>query len=292
MKLLEQRLNADMETAAMVEREMLKGDDSNGGSGEWARPPLTSEQVRLLVHHLPLVESVARRIHSRVPSYIPLDDLASAGTIGLIDAAVKFEPEKGVSFNQYAQIRIRGAILDCLRSLDWGSKNLRQKSRMVREAIQTLTARLGRLPDEPEIAAEAGLTLDAYQKLLHELHCLQVTSLHQVRGGEESEQEEINFLPARPEESPLFACLRGELTERLATAINALPDREKTVITLYYYEEMSLREISLVLNVSEGRASQVHTKAVSRLKEALQEIAGFKSLRAMGAAPQSAFATC
>lgn len=260
------------------------------GFAESEKSRLTREQAQLLLEHLPLVGVLARRIHSRIPQHVPVDDLASAGTVGLIDAALKFEPEKKVSFSQYAQFRIRGAILDSLRSLDWGPKKLRQQSRQLQDAQQRLTARLHRTPEETEIAGEMGLTLEAYQQLVTELHGLHIGSLHEPRSGDGSEEEEIDFIPARSDENPFHQCVKGEMISRLSKAIQALPDRERTVMTLYYYEEMSMRDISLALKVSEGRISQVHTRAVNRLKEAMRESAGFKPVRSARMVRQAAFA--
>ncbi|HZP03501.1 MAG TPA: FliA/WhiG family RNA polymerase sigma factor [Terracidiphilus sp.] len=253
--------------------------DSKNSSHESARSPLTQEQIQMLLKYLPLVNFLARGIHRRIPHHISVEDLASAGTVGLIDAVTRFEPEKNPSFSQYAQFRIRGAILDSLRSLDWSPKRLRRRSRELQEAYQNLTARLGRSPDEDEMAAEMKLSLDAYQQLLSELDHLHVGSLHEPRSGDDSDEEEIAFVPANAEESPLLQCLRGELTDRLAKAIESLPEREKMVMTLYYYEEMSMREISLALNVTEGRISQMHARAILRLKVTLKEMAGSESTK-------------
>lgn len=263
-----------MAMAANGHTRTARRTDLTSGSRESARNPLTQEQIQMLLKYLPLVNFLARGIHRRIPHYVSIEDLASAGTVGLIDAVTRFEPEKNPSFSQYAQFRIRGAILDSLRSLDWSPKRLRRKSREVHEANQSLTARLGRSPDEGEVAAEMKLSLDAYQQLLSELDRLHVGSLHETRRGDDSDEEEIAFVPANAEESPLLQCLRGELTDRLTKAIGSLPEREKTVMTLYYYEEMSMREISLALNVTEGRISQMHSRAIHRLKVTLKEMAG------------------
>ena len=235
-------------------------------------PALTSEQENILLEHLPVVRYLARRIHERLPQHVDMEDLVSAGVVGLMDAFAKFDPDKKVQFRSYAQFRIRGAIIDSLRTLDWSPRELRRKGRAVEEAIRVLTARLGRPPGEAEIAAEMELSLDGYQQLLGDLKGLEIGTLH-VEHNEDSGEEELAYIPGRPEDDPLFLCLRGELEERLGDAINHLPDRERLVMTLYYYEEMTMREIGLALGVVESRVSQVHASAVMHLRAALKDLA-------------------
>ena len=235
-------------------------------------PTLNSEQERVLLEHLPIVRFLARRIHERLPQHVDIEDLVSAGVVGLMDAFQKFDPGKKVQFRSYAQFRIRGAILDSLRTLDWSHRELRRKGRAVEEAIRVLTARAGRAPGEAEVAVEMGLSLEDYQQLLGDLKGLEIGTLHMER-NEDSGEEELAYVPGRPEEDPLFRCLRGELEERLSEAIANLPDRERLVMTLYYYEEMTMREIGLALGVVESRVSQVHASAVVHLRSALKDLA-------------------
>lgn len=235
-------------------------------------PGLTPEQESILLEHLPVVRFLARRIHERLPQHVDMEDLVSAGVLGLMDAFAKFDPDKKVQFRSYAQFRIRGAIIDSLRTLDWSPRELRRKGRAVEEAIRILTARLGRPPGEAEVAAELELSLDDYQQLLGDLKGLEIGTLHMER-NEDSGEEELAYVPGRPDEDPLFRCLRGELEERLTQAINQLPDRERLVMTLYYYEEMTMREIGLALGVVESRISQVHASAVVHLRAALKDLA-------------------
>ncbi len=237
-----------------------------------AVPVLTAEQERVLLEHLPIVRFLARRIHERLPQHVDIEDLVSAGVVGLMDAFAKFDPAKKVQFRSYAQFRIRGAILDSLRTLDWSPRELRRKGRAVEEAIRAVTARLGRAPGEPEVSAEMGLALEEYQQLLGDLKGLEIGTLHLER-NEDSGEEELAYVPGRPEEDPLFRCLRGEMEERLSDAIANLPDRERLVMTLYYYEEMTMREIGLALGVVESRVSQVHASAVVHLRAALKDLA-------------------
>jgi len=237
-----------------------------------AAPVLNAEQERVLLEHLPIVRFLARRIHERLPQHVDIEDLVSAGVVGLMDAFSKFDPAKKVQFRSYAQFRIRGAILDSLRTLDWSPRELRRKGRAVEEAIRVLTARAGHAPGEGEVAQEMGLALEDYQQLLGDLKGLEIGTLHMER-NEDSGEEELAYVPGRPEEDPLFRCLRGELEERLGEAIANLPDRERLVMTLYYYEEMTMREIGLALGVVESRVSQVHASAVVHLRSALKDLA-------------------
>src|ERR1700722_10773753 len=217
-----------------------------------AQPVLTPEQERVLLEHLPIVRFLARRIHERLPQHVDIEDLVSAGVVGLMDAFTKFDPRKKVQFRSYAQFRIRGAILDSLRTLDWSPRDLRRKGRAAEEALRVLTARLGRSPGEAEVAAEMSLSLDDYQALLGDLKGLEIGTLH-ADHNEDSGEEELAYVPGRPEDDPLFVCLRGELKEKLAEAIDHLAERERLVMTLYYYEEMTMREIGEALGVVESR---------------------------------------
>jgi RNA polymerase sigma factor for flagellar operon FliA len=233
---------------------------------------LTGDQERVLLEHLPIVRFLARRIHERLPQHVDIEDMVSAGVVGLMDAFSKFDPAKKVQFRSYAQFRIRGAILDSLRTLDWSPRELRRKGRAVEEAIRVLTARMGRAPNEAEVAVEMDLELEKYQQLLGDLKGLEIGTLHMER-NEDSGEEELAYIPSRPEDDPLFCCLRGELVERLADAIQNLPDRERLVMSLYYYEEMTMHEIGLALGVVESRVSQVHASAVVHLRSALKDLA-------------------
>jgi RNA polymerase sigma factor for flagellar operon FliA len=231
----------------------------------------STERDLLLVEHLPAVRYLARRIHERLPQHVELDDLVSAGVVGLIDAFSKFDHTKKVQFKSYAQFRIRGAILDSLRTLDWSPRELRRKGRAVEEAIRSVTQRVGRAPSEQEIAKEMELTLAEYQLLLGDLKGLEIGSLH-IERSEDSGDEELAYIPGSLEDDPLFRCLKGEMKQRLADAIDGLPEKERMVLTLYYYEELTMKEIGLTLGVVESRVSQIHSSAVLRLRAALANL--------------------
>jgi RNA polymerase sigma factor for flagellar operon FliA len=246
--------------------------DTAGAAGPVEGSSATERDL-LLMEHLPTVRYLARRIHERLPQHVELDDLVSAGIVGLIDAFSKFDHTKKVQFKSYAQFRIRGAILDSLRTLDWSPRELRRKGRAVEEAIRSVTQRVGRAPSEQEIAKEMELTLAEYQLLLGDLKGLEIGSLH-IERSEDSGDEELAYIPGSPEDDPLFRCLKGELKQRLADAIEDLPEKERMVLTLYYYEELTMKEIGVTLGVVESRVSQIHSSAVLRLRTALAGLHG------------------
>lgn len=229
---------------------------------------LANERNQSVIDHLPMIRAIARRIHRGLPLHVEVEDLVSAGVLGLMDAWARFDERKQVQFRSYAQFRVRGAILDSLRGLDWGPRELRRKSRVAQEVIRTLTQQMGTAPCEAQIAEELGVPLSEYQQLLGDLHRVEVGSL-QVEHSDGSEAEEVAYLSGIPEEDPLFRCLAGELRKHLVDAIDELPEKERLVLTLYYYEELTLKEIGLTLGVVESRVSQIRSSAVLRLRSAL-----------------------
>jgi RNA polymerase sigma factor for flagellar operon FliA len=260
-------------------KESIDASVVNSVSKDDLKESGATDRDTVLMEHLPTVRYLARRIHERLPQHVELEDLVSAGVVGLIDALCKFDHNKKVQFKSYAQFRIRGAILDSLRTLDWSPRELRRKGRAVEEAIRAVTQRVGRAPSEQEIAKEMELTLSEYQLLLGDLKGLEIGSLH-VERSEDSGDEELAYIPGTPEEDPLFRCLKGELKQRLVDAIDELPEKERMVLTLYYYEELTMKEIGLTLGVVESRVSQIHSSAVLRLRVAL---AGLRSGDLQGA---------
>jgi len=229
------------------------------------------ERDRLLLEHLPSVRYIAHRIHERLPQHVELDDLISAGVVGLIDAYNKFDHTKKVQFKSYAQFRIRGAILDSLRILDWSPRELRRKGRAVQEAVQSMTRRLRRTPTEPEIAHELNLGLNEYQLLLGQLKGLEIGSLN-LEHKDDSVEDQLAYIAGSPEDDPLFRCLQGEMRQMLIDSIETLPEKERMVLTLYYYEELTMKEIGLTLGVVESRISQIHSAAIARLRSALESV--------------------
>jgi RNA polymerase sigma factor for flagellar operon FliA len=229
---------------------------------------LTPEQERVMVEHLPIVRLVALRIHERLPQHVPVEDLYSAGVLGLLDAFGRFDPSKQVLFRTYAQFRIRGAILDSLRTLDWSPRELRRKARAVEQAIQLLIAQLHRSPTDSEIAQKLNIPLFAYQQLLGDLNGLEIGALDSERPPDPDEEEQI-YVKARPEDDPLFRYLESEMRDRLAKGINGLPERERLVMTLYYYEEVTMKDVGLIIGVVESRCWQLHATALLHLRDCL-----------------------
>lgn len=215
-----------------------------------------------------LVQQVVRSFYGVLPSHVDRSDLESAGYVGLVDAAAKYDSSKHIQFKSYAQFRIRGAILDSLRLTDWGPRQLRRQGREIERAMQMISHRCGRTATDLEIATELGLDLEDYHQLLGQLRSLEVGALN-VECNEDSGDEELAYVPGPAEEEPLFRCLRGELNQHLQEAIETLPERERLVVSLYYAEELSLREIGHALGIGESRVSQIRSSAVVRLRSAL-----------------------
>jgi len=230
------------------------------------------ERERLLMEQLPQVRYIARRIHERLPRHVPFEDLVHAGVIGLIDALHKFDRSKHVQFGSYAKFRIRGAILDSLREMDWSPRDLRRKARNLEEAHNRLRLQLGRNPSEQELAEELQLDLRGLQLLLGEIDGLEVGSLKVQSPHDGKEEDLCEYLPNHPEETPLLLCLRSEMKELLARAIEGLPEKERQVLALYYFEELTMKEVGAVLGVGESRVSQIHSMAVIRLRARMAEL--------------------
>jgi RNA polymerase sigma factor for flagellar operon FliA len=230
------------------------------------------ERDRILLEQLPQVRYLARRIHERLPRHVPLEDMVHAGVIGLIDALNKFDRSKRVQFGSYAKFRIRGAILDSLREMDWGPRGLRRKERRVEEAQRTLSLDLSRSPTEMEVAAELNLELREFQQLLTELDGLEVSSLHLESPWDGKEEDLCDSLANAPEDTPFFRCMRSEMKELLARAVADLPEKERQVLALYYFEELTMKEVGAVLGIGESRVSQIHSLALVRLRVRLDEL--------------------
>ncbi len=234
------------------------------------------ERDRILLEQLPQVRYLARRIHERLPRHVPLEDLVHAGVIGLMDALNKFDHSKHVQFGSYAKFRIRGAILDSLREMDWGPRELRRKARSVEEAQRKLSMALSRAPTEVEIAAEMHLELREFQQLLTELDGLEVGSLHLESPWDGKEEDLCDYLPNAPEDTPFFRCMRSEMKELLTRAVAELPEKQQQVLSLYYFEELTMKEVGVVLGIGESRVSQIHSLAVVRLRARLEDLMGAK----------------
>ena len=229
------------------------------------------DRERILLEQLPQVRYIARRIHERLPQHVPFEDLVHSGVVGLIDALNKFDACKHVQFASYAKHRIRGAILDSLRELDWSPRELRRKARLLEQTHAQLDTELGRAASETEIANALGMSLADLQQLLTELDGLEITSFTSDAGDDGRDEDTSESLPAREELNPFRMCLDSEMKSLLIEALAALPEREKQVLVLYYYEELTMKEVGAVLGVGESRVSQIHSLAISRLRARFQQ---------------------
>jgi len=229
---------------------------------------------RLILHYSPLVKYVAGRVGVGLPPNIEQADLVSYGIFGLIDAIEKFDIERAIKFETYAISRIKGAIIDELRSIDWIPRSVRYKAREVEKAYAVLEAKLHRSPTEAEVAAELGIKLEDLHQIFSQVSFVNVVALDELltAGGEKGDKLSlVDTLEDTRAEDPVAAFETEETKYLLARAINTLPEREKIVVTLYYYEGLTLAEIGQVLGVTESRICQMHTKAVLQLRGKLAD---------------------
>jgi RNA polymerase sigma factor for flagellar operon FliA len=222
------------------------------------------ERQRLILEHLPQVRLIARRIQERLPENVTLDDLVSTGVVGLISAIDNFDPAQNVKLRTYAEYKIRGAILDSLRGLDWAPRQKRRRAKQIEKAISAAEQRLKRAPDEEEVAAQLEISLVEYHEWLVEIRGLNIASLEGA--GTEQGKELINYLPDTGDNLPSTLLERSELERLLAESIEAIPPMERTVLSLYYKDELTLREIAQVVNLHESRISQLKSQAILRLR--------------------------
>ncbi len=226
------------------------------------------ERERLILEHLPQVRLVARKIHERLPETVSFDDLLSAGVVGLIQAIDNFDPSQNVKLKTYAEFRIRGAILDSLRESDWAPRMKRKQAREFEAAISRTEQKLGRSPEETEIAAELKLTVEEYRQKLTEMEGLNIGELEYIRDENENPVL-LKYVASSEEESPEVRLERAELERLIATAIDRIPKVEKTVLSLYFYEELTLREIAEIMGIHLSRVSQIKSQAILRLRNAM-----------------------
>jgi RNA polymerase sigma factor FliA len=232
-----------------------------------APPPVIYSKDDLLKRFAPLVRHVVERVAVTLPRNVDHEDLYSAGVLGLLDAHAKFDPRKGVKFETYAVWRIKGAVLDQLRALDWASRSIRRKAREVEASVRRLDQKLGRQASEEEVAKEAKMPLADYHRLMDQVRGAVLLSLDEVRTPEDGDSIGLADLIEDPSIPDVLARIEEEETRQLLLeTLNQLPEQERVVVALYYYEHMTLREIGLTLGISESRVSQVHSRAVIRLK--------------------------
>jgi RNA polymerase sigma factor for flagellar operon FliA len=244
----------------------------------------SSEREALITETLPLIKHIAHRVATRLPASVEVRDLINAGVLGLLDAIDKYEPERNVKFKTYAEVRIRGAILDSLRNLDWAPRSLRKKSKDLERTYADLSQKLGRPATDEEVSEAMGEDLEDFHALVDQLHGLTIGSFENLNDGEDSESF-LNYYPDDGSNDPYVKFESGEITRILAHAIEDLPEKERLVLSLYYYEELTMKEIGTLLGVNESRVSQLHTKAMLRLRGKLGKVMPDveAALRAVGA---------
>lgn len=228
-----------------------------------------TQQARdqVVLEHLPLVRAIAIRVHENLPVHVDLDDLVHAGVLGLFDAVEKYDAAKNVAFQSYAKHRIKGAILDSLRQLDWASRDLRKRQKQVDATTRDLSVKLGRNPTESEMAREMGVSLDRWRRTAMELRTV---GLAPANAHSDLERDRTQEFAATPDFQPDHMCERKQLRATLARAIGRLPERYQKVVFLYYTNDMTMKEIGEILGVNESRISQIHKTALRRMAVTLE----------------------
>ncbi len=235
----------------------------------------------VVLEYAPLVKHIANRLAARLPSNLQVDDLVQAGMIGLLDAIEKYDPRREAQFRTYAEFRIKGAMLDDLRAGDWIPRSVRSNADRLQQAIVALMAELGRRPDEFEIAAKLGLSLAEYHELLLKSRAIPLLQIEDLNAYRDDDDGNIfDVLEDAAINNPLDTLSLHDLQERLAGAIAGLPEKEQLVLSLYYDEDLNLKEIGEVLGITESRVSQIRTQAIVRLRAALESIASHELLEA------------
>jgi RNA polymerase sigma factor FliA len=232
-----------------------------------SEPIAENDRERLILEHLPQVRLIARRIRERLPDNISLEDLVSTGVIGLISAIDNFDPRHNVKLKTYAEYKIRGAILDSLRGLDWAPRQKRRRSKQIEAAIAVAEQRLQRTPSEDEIAEQLKVSIDEYHGWLVEIRGLNIASLECA--GHDQGKELLHYIADASDNLPSTLLERSELERLLARHIDEIPRIERTVLSLYYQEELTLREIAQIVNLHESRISQLKSQAILRLRSHL-----------------------
>jgi RNA polymerase sigma factor for flagellar operon FliA len=234
-------------------------------------PSTLKEQI--VLEHGPLIRYIVNRIAVRLPSHIDLDDLHNTGVIGLIDAIDKYDPDKNCKFKTYAEFRIKGAILDQLRSLDWVPRSVRQKSRRLERAYGEVEQRLGRSASDEEVADSLGLQIDKFHELMNQVRGISLVNLEEIRGGGQDGDRNGTFADIVEDvhsENPFASLKLAEQRNIVADTIATLPEKERLVVSFYYYDDLNMKEIGNILGITESRVCQIHTKAMLRLRAKLK----------------------
>jgi RNA polymerase sigma factor for flagellar operon FliA len=233
-------------------------------------PSRATKRDQTILEHLPLVKAIAVRVHENLPVHVDLDDLVHAGILGLFDAVNKFDPEKQVAFSSYAKHRIKGAILDSLRQLDWASRDLRRRHKQVEAATRDLAATLHRSPTDSEVAEKLGVEQDRWRQMMVDLRNVGLISAS-TRSNDGEDLPPPDF-PSTPETQPDIMCGREQLRSMLSVAMKGLPERYQKVVVLYYTNEMTMKEIGGILGINESRVSQIHKSALEKMAVALTSV--------------------
>jgi RNA polymerase sigma factor for flagellar operon FliA len=230
------------------------------------------QRDQIILEHLPLVKAIAVRVHENLPVHVDLDDLVHAGILGLFDAVAKFDPEKQVAFSSYAKHRIKGAILDSLRQLDWASRDLRRRHKQVEAAARDLAATLHRSPTDEEVAQKLGVEQERWRQMMIDLRNVGLISASTRGNNDGGEELPPPDFPSTPETHPDVMCAREQLRSMLSMAMKGLPERYQKVVLLYYTNEMTMKEIGGLLGINESRVSQIHKSALEKLATALTSV--------------------
>lgn len=262
-------------TATAMARKAVQQSSANKSPRR--RETKIERRDRVVMEHLSLVKAIAVRVHEGLPVHVELDDLVHAGILGLFDAASKYNPTKQVAFSSYAKHRIKGAILDSLRQMDWASRDLRRRHKQVEQITRELCATLHRQPTEDELAEKLGVGVSRWRQMALDLRNVGLVSAS-TRGQEQDELPPPDY-PGAPDTQPDHICAREQMRQKLETAMRVLPERYKKVVVLYYSNELTMKEIGGLLGINESRVSQIHKSALEKMATALQE-SGITSVHA------------
>ncbi|MBF0164317.1 MAG: FliA/WhiG family RNA polymerase sigma factor [Magnetococcales bacterium] len=260
-----------MAVVTQKKAESLKDPADNDQGATWEG--LSRDEV--ILKYAPIVKYVASRISMKLPQSVEIDDLVQVGILGLIDAVSKFDPHRGIKFQTYAEFRVRGAILDELRSMDWVPRAVRQTAAQIQETYLLLEGQMGKSVEDQEVAAHLGLSLDEFYRSLDAVRGIAILSFDDLRPSLDEEEWDVLEMLADPEIiDPVESIGLQQLRLALSEAISALPEKERLVVTLYYFEELTMSEIGEVLGLTESRISQLHSKAALRMRARMKRVLG------------------
>ncbi|MGH9350851.1 MAG: sigma-70 family RNA polymerase sigma factor [Terriglobia bacterium] len=246
------------------------------------------DRDRLLMENLPQVHYIAKRIHDRLPPHVPFDDLVNAGIVGLLEAIRNYDASRGAQVKTYAELRIKGAILDSLREMDWSPRALRRKGRQLEDSHNRLRQTFERQPTDHELAKDMHISVEELRALLCDLRGLNLGSIQAMQQEDGGKGEQVfKYVPNSPDEDPYYLCLQSELKDYLARAVGELPERERQMLALYYKEDLTMKEVGAVLGIGEGRVSQLHSSAMTRLRVRMKEFLGDRPGRSSNDSPKA-----